>query len=96
MRVVIANKEKGAFLGNYANFPVFSNIEDYGAYRIPTFKDEKTAKKYVDQYLKEDFEFIKVNSEDEYISCIDLIKEGHHDICGSMINNLPLISDTLH
>jgi len=100
-RFCIICKERGVFLGTYDNYGFFSKLYDFGLYKAPTFKDSIEAKLYADKFLKqdeEDFEFIigELKTQEKYVSCVNLIKEGYGEHTGQMMDNLPEYSNAIH
>jgi len=100
MKHIIICKERGLFLGTYEKFGFFSRVEDFGCYKVPTFKSEDEAKEYSKKYMDNDKEheylYPSFDTKDKYISCIDIIKAGYGEHTGEMITNLPNYSDTMH
>lgn len=100
-RFAIICETRGLFLGTYGEMIVFANLDDLGAYKAPTFPTKKNANNYANKFLNPDgkkfsYIFPKVDVDNDYVSCIDMIKCGYGEFTGHMISNLPNASATLH
>ena len=100
MKYIIICEERGIFLGTYDKFGFFSKVEDFGCYKVPTFVSEEEAKKYANKFMdkekKHDYLYPYFDTNDRYVSCIDIIKAGYGKYTGEMISNLPNYVDTMH
>lgn len=100
MKYLIICEDRGVFLGTYEKYGFFSNLEDFGCYKAPVFDKKEEAEIYAKKFLDTDKEyeyiFPEFETEEKYVSCVDIIKKGYGDYTGEMIGNLPNYEETMH
>jgi hypothetical protein len=102
MRFVIVSKIYGAYIGSMNNLAIFAKRNDIGAYKLASFSSVTTAKEYVNNYLSfednsdEDYFYVMVETNEKYISCVEMIRLGYQNEIGTMVLNLPTPSVALH
>lgn len=101
MRYIIICKERGVFLGTHENLLFFSRVNDFGCYKVPSFVSREEAKSYSDKFMHSEgrtFEYIypEFDTDEKYITCVEIIKKGYGQYTADMISNLPNYVDTMH
>ena len=100
MKYIIISKKHGVFIGTIMNIAVFSKTDLVITHKAYGFTDRISAEKYIETNFKskdkEDFFVADINTKDDYVSCVDIIKSGYVEYVGSMINYMPMISESIH
>jgi hypothetical protein len=91
-RILAVDKEKGVFLGMYLGAPIFSkndflNDPNSTIMKAYTFANLQEANDYLGDFNKKNtINFNTVNSDDDYISYVDMVKQGYGDELMYMLN----------
>jgi len=101
MRYIIICEERGVFLGTHEKYGFFSEMDDFGCYKAPSFNGADEAQEYAEKFLngnkQHKYIYAEFDTKENYISCIDMIKNGYGKHTGHMIENLPNYDDkTIH
>ena len=100
MKHIIISKTYGVFIGTVSNYCIFSKSELAMTYKAYAFDSNSDAKKYINSNFKskdkEDFFVADIETNDEYVSCVEIIKSGYADHVGNMMNFMPMISESIH
>jgi len=98
-RFIIIDKEMGVFLGTYGKFGLFAANEGFDVVKAVSFESEKMARNLINEYtsLEEDDYFVApIETKENYVSVVDIIKAGYGEHTHSMIDNLQMISYLEH
>ena len=99
MKHLIIEKDLGLFLGYYKGLFLFAKENMLPVTRAPSYDSIEEAEYYISQYLpKKDKKYgvISVVSKERYVNVIEIIKQGYADYTHSMINYLPMLTETIH
>lgn len=103
MRYLIVEKTKGVFLGAYSIFALFAKNDKFGIVKAYSFSTKQDAEEYIEDSLKAslaseglEFSVIEIDSKDEYVKVEDIIKQGYGEYTHMMMDNLPMISESVH
>lgn len=99
MRYIIIEKKLGVFVGQLEYYAVYAKNEFFGAEKVVSFDTKKEAKEFVEEVLNyEDKEFYiaEIDSKFKYISVKEIIKAGYGKHTHRMLDNIPMISETIH
>jgi hypothetical protein len=99
-RTIAINPEKGIFLGSVAGYAVFSKTDPFGIPKAFGFDSPEHAKDFFATVLplmsnNMIFPVITTNS-DDYVSCVDIIKQGYEEHTYKMMDYLDMPSTTMH
>lgn len=97
--VIIVEKDRGIFLGNYNNVAVFSKHDFLESTRAYGFKSKAAAESFVEEFLpqlKETTEYIDIPTDDfMHVGVVDIIKAGYPHYTEEMFMNLET-TPTIH
>lgn len=99
MRHIIIEKDLGLFLGYYKGLFLFAKESVLPVTKAPSYDTIEEAEYYISQYLpKKDKKYgvITINSKDRYVTVVEIIKQGYSDYTHSMIDYLPMLTETMH
>jgi hypothetical protein len=95
------HEEKGIYLGVYMGYALFSCSPLAYSSKAIRFEEAKDVRKFFDKSLpamSSDIVAIPVETTTagNYIDVVDIIKSGHKKHVESMIDNMPMINETIH
>jgi hypothetical protein len=100
MRYLIIEDQKGLFLGIFNNFYLFAKNTIFPVVKVPSFNTENEAMQFIAvmSINNDDLKYgvIQVDTNDKYVSIVDIIKAGYGKYTHEMIDFLPMISETMH
>ena len=108
MRYILLDQDAGIFLGThriplgnneYEGFVIFSLHNPFGITKAYSFDNLKDAELYMYAFLIEEFPDIRVfeiECQNKYVDVVDLLKNGLDEFTFDMIDNIPMINDTVH
>lgn len=100
-RTIAINPEKGIFLGSMGGYAVFSKTDPIGISKAYGFDSPDDAKKFFDSALpmlsnNMIFPVITTSTSDDYVSCVDIIKQGYEQYTYNMMDYMDMPSTTMH
>ena len=99
-RTIAIDPEKGIFLGSVAGYAVFSKTDPIGIPKAYGFDSPDDAKRFFDTalpMLSNNMIFPVITSHsDDYVSCVDIIKQGYERYTYNMIDYLDMPSTDVH
>jgi|APCry1669189034_1035192.scaffolds.fasta_scaffold110637_2 hypothetical protein len=98
-KTIAINEKYGVFIGTVAGYAIFSKNDPVGSYKAYGFKNEVEAKLYFDENLsksKKGTFFVSIDSDTDYVSCVDIIKAGYGEHAADMINNMHMPSEAIN
>lgn len=99
MKYLIVEKERGLFLGAYKTYFLFAKNNIFPILKAPSFETESDAEYYIANYLKTDdktYGIIQIDTDDKYVSIIDILKSGYSEYTHNMIDFMPMPSGAIH
>lgn len=99
MRYIIIERDLGAFVGRYDYYAIFAKNEIFGADRVVSFENKKTAIDFVVSNLNAEnrvFCVEGINCKSEYVTVIEIIKAGLGHHTHQMMENIQMVSETIH
>ena len=98
-RVIVVEKDRGVFLGNYSGIAIFSKNDVLESTKAYGFLNKKEATRFVKEYLpalKNTVEYIEIPTEGMmYVDIVDIIKAGYPHYAEDMFLNMPT-QQTIH
>jgi hypothetical protein len=112
MRFLIVSEKHGFFLGVQPNavfgsllgekessYVIFAKENPYQIVAAVSFEHEAQAQYYIDAYLNkiyDDLKIVSLNTSHKHVNVVDLIKAGFESYTHSMMDSLPMLSETIH
>jgi hypothetical protein len=98
MRYILVDKEKGIFLGNYLDSPLFSNTLLFPIVKAYSFESLDDAEVYMNHLNQKHYNITvkPINYEKQYVPIDILIKEGYSKYTERMLKFLEPASDEIH
>lgn len=103
MKSYIAYHEtKGIYLGVYAGYALFSGSPIAFSSKAIRFDTKESVHEFFDKALSktlaEDIQALEVETSHagNYVDLADILKSGHTKHTESMLDNYPMLSDTVH
>lgn len=99
MRYLIIEKELGLFLGVYQGTFIFAKTNVFAIVKAPSFNSDKDAEFYIAKYFPKEnkrYGTIDIETENQYVSIVDVIKAGYKDYTHGLIDFIPMLSETIH
>lgn len=98
MRYILVDKEKGVFLGNYLDSPLFSNTLLFPIVKAYSFESLDDAEVYMNYLNQKDYNLTAkpINYKKQYVPIDILIKEGYSKYTERMLKFLEPVSDEIH
>lgn len=99
MRYTVIEEDLGFFLGAFQKFGVFAKTDVFGLSKAYSFRSEKEANEFIDEYLgrdRGDWKVLEVDTEDRYIDVVELLKRGYGEYTHNMMDSVPMISNNIH
>jgi len=93
MKFIIICEQRGVFIGTYQGMAFFSKMKSFGAYKAYAFDGFEEAENYANMILGGEehiFYFPCFETDEKYISVVDIIKCGYGDYTGDMLLGMPL------
>lgn len=98
-RTIAIHKEKGIFLGVIAGYAVFSKTDPIGTPKAYSFNSPEEAKKFVETSIpvsSNTMFYPEIETLSEYVSCVDIIKQGYEKYTYNMMDYLDMPSEAKH
>jgi hypothetical protein len=98
MRYILVDKERGIFLGNYLDYPLFSNTLLFPIVKAYSFESLDDAEMYINYINKKQYNLTvkPINYQNRYIPIDILIKEGYSKYTERMLKFIEPASDEIH
>jgi hypothetical protein len=101
MKFIIICEERGVFIGTHQGMAFFSKLKSFGAYKAYAFDGFEEAEKYAETYLSgEEKEFVYYfpcfETDEKYVSLVDIIKAGYAEYTGDMLLGMPVESELIN
>jgi hypothetical protein len=99
MKYAIAEEDLGFFLGAFQKYGIFAKNDVIGLSKAIAFDTEDEANLYIDDFLgrdRGDWKVIPVETNEEYVSVVYLVKNGYGKYTHKMIDFIPMTSTTMH
>ena len=96
---MLIDKEMGVFLGTYTRYVLFAENDFFEITKVYTFETEEKAQAFVHKNLdltKLNYFIAPIESEEQYVSIVDVIKAVYGDYTATLMNNLQMISNSAH
>jgi hypothetical protein len=99
VKYVIIEEDLGFFLGSFQKFGLFAKNDVLGISKAITFDSEQEANDYINEYLgreRGDWKIVTIDTNETYVSVVDLIKNGYEKYTHKMVDSLPMVSTQIH
>jgi hypothetical protein len=99
MRYAIIDKDLGFFLGAFQKYAVFAKTDVFGLHKAFGFSTKEEANRFINEYLGQDrgeWFVVGIDTNDEYIDVVDLLKSGYEDYTHDMIDSIPMTNVEIH
>lgn len=98
-RTIAISPEKGIFLGSVGGYAVFSKTDPIGLHKAYGFQSPEAAKEFFDGALPSvanTMFYPMIETQSEYVSCVDIIKQGYEKYTYNMMDYMDMPSTTMH
>lgn len=98
-RAIAINPDKGIFLGSVAGYAVFSKTDPIGISKAYGFDTPDDARDFFERALPSfanTMFYPVIETNDDYVSCVDIIKQGYEMYTHNMIDYLDMPSSSIH
>lgn len=98
-RVIAINPDKGIFLGTVAGYAIFSKNDPIGISKAYGFESPEVAKEFFGDSLPSyanTMLYPVIETETDYVSCVDIIKQGYEKYTHYMVDYLDMPSEAKH
>jgi hypothetical protein len=108
MRYMIADEDFGVFLGTHMSslfgdksrlYAIFAKTDMFGIYKATSFENTNDAQIYIDEFLSKGYDnlsIIPIDVDEKYICVSKIIKAGYEKYTHDMMDNMPMMSDSVH
>lgn len=98
-KVIVISTEKGIFLGSISSYAIFSKTDPIGFPKAYGFDTMEEAHKFVDKAMPNHANtmfYVPILTDTDYVSVVDIIKQGYEAHTYNMMDYLPMPSESIH
>ena len=98
-KTIAINPDKGIFLGSVAGYAVFSKTDPIGIPKAYGFDSPEAARKFFETSLPSTANsmfYPEIQTMSDYVSCVDIIKQGYERYTYNMVDYLDMPSEAKH
>lgn len=98
-RVIAISTERGVFLGAISGYAIFSKTDPIGIPKAYGFDTVEAAKYFVQTSLPSfanTMFYPEIETDSNYVSVVDIIKQGYERYTFNMMDYLPMPSEAVH
>jgi hypothetical protein len=98
-KVIVISTEKGIFLGSISNYAIFSKTDPIGFPKAYGFESMEEAHNFIHTAFPKSANtmfYVPILSDSDYVSVVDIIKQGYEKYTYNMMDYMPMPSEAIH